>query len=61
MPLEANVKHAHHLEYYGEFATFDDANAHLLGEGWKLARYKYSANRWEYVKDGETLILKEKE
>lgn len=53
MPIEANVKHTHHLEYYGEFATFDEADAHLLGEGW------VDAGGLRYTKDGETLILKE--
>lgn len=61
MPVEANVKHAHHLEYYSEFATFADADAHLVGEGWRLTKYKYSTNRWEYTKDNEVLILKEVE
>lgn len=63
MQVSASIRQSWGLNHYGEFDSFERADKHLTGEGWKCEKRIYNgvAWRWEYVKGAEILVLKEVE
>lgn len=61
MRVSASIRQSWGLTHYGEFDSFETAEAHLAGEGWECEKIVYMADirRWEFVRGAEILVLKE--
>lgn len=61
MRVEAGIRQLWGLNFYGDFASFDEAVAHLEAEGWELTKMVRLADitRWEFVRGVEVMDVRE--